>query len=175
MVNGQQYFVSLDATDCPIEEPLTQEGATNPSYYSHKLKGAGLKYEIGLCIRTGNIVWVHGGVPCGDFSDLTLARSMYLSFVDDGELTVADDGYVDPHFIYPRGYPQLSIQLKAISQRHETINKHIKTWRILSTPFRHEDLTFHRRCFYAVANIIQLMISMGELTLYQINDVNLDL
>lgn len=161
--------MSLDATDCPIEEPLTADGDIDPSFYSHKLKGAGLKYEIGLSIRTGNIVWVHGGVPCGSYSDLVLARSCYLSFVDEGEFTVTDDGYQDAKFIYPMAYPERSAELKIISQRHETVNKLLKAWNILKIPFRLRDLTFHKRCFYAIANIVQLMISLGEVHVYPVD------
>ena len=61
-------FVSLDATDCPVEEPTTETENFLPRYYSHKLHSAGLKYEIGINLRTGIMVWVFGGVPCGPWS-----------------------------------------------------------------------------------------------------------
>ena len=107
------------------------------------------------------------------YSDLWLARQLYLSFVEEGELTVADDGYQDPHFVYPVANPNLSGDLKSISQRHETVNKHIKTWGVLSTAFRSRNFAFHRNCFYAVANITQLMISRQEISIYQ-DDVDID-
>lgn len=58
-----------------------------------------------------------------------------------------DDGYVDPHFIYPRAHPPLSDELKAISQRHETMNKLIKTWKVLDTPFRLQNDVFKGTVF----------------------------
>ena len=82
-------FVSLDATDCPIEEPAPFDA----KWFSHKLHHAGVKYEIGLNIRTGNIVWVFGGVPCGEYSDLKLARGKYVHQLTFGEKTIADDTY----------------------------------------------------------------------------------
>lgn len=49
-------YVSLDGTDFRIQEPYHPDGI-DPSYYSHKFKAAGLRYEVGLNIRTGDIVW----------------------------------------------------------------------------------------------------------------------
>ncbi len=44
-------------------------------HFSYKVHAAGLKFEIGVCIRTAKIVWAYGGVGCGEFgSDLKLAR-----------------------------------------------------------------------------------------------------
>lgn len=67
-----KYLVSLDGTDCPIQE----QSPFNKKWYSHKLNWAGIRYEVVLCIRTGRIVWVAGGVPCGEWPDLKLARSL---------------------------------------------------------------------------------------------------
>lgn len=49
---GQTAFVSLDGADFKIEEPTP----FSPKWFSHKFKGPGLRYEVGLCIRTGYIV-----------------------------------------------------------------------------------------------------------------------
>ena len=70
-----------------IQEP----SPWSAKWFSHKFNGPGLRYEVGLSINNGDIVWVHGGVPCGDFSDLKLARSLYTSMISVGELTLADD------------------------------------------------------------------------------------
>jgi hypothetical protein len=155
-------FVSLDATDCPVEEPTTETENFLPRYYSHKLHSAGLKYEIGINLRTGIMVWVFGGVPCGEYNDLGLSRLSYVEQLRPGELTVTDDGYNDGnYFMFPRAYPDYAHELKAIAQRHETINNLFKRWNVLRTPFRHE-LEKHRLCFYAIAHIVQLMIMSGE-------------
>lgn len=161
-------FVSLDATDCPIDEPHTRDGGIDPAFYSHKLKGAGLKYEIGLSIYSRDVVWVHGGVPCGRFNDVTLARSSFVLALNENEMAAADDGYPDQHFVYPNQFPEHSALLKQISQRHETVNNLFKRWKVLSTSFHHPDLNFHVRCFHAIANIVQKMIEIGESSLYAI-------
>jgi hypothetical protein len=160
---GTKTFVSLDGTDFPIEEPESFDR----KWYSHKFKGPGLRYEIGLNIYNANIVWAMGGFPCGLWPDLKLARECYLKAVLPGELTIADDGYADKkYFIYPRANPEISGFLKAISNRHETVNHRIRHFAVLAHRYRHS-LVNHSQCFNAVINLTQLMLENGE-PLYQI-------
>lgn len=63
----------MGATDYPIQEP----SPFDMKWYSHKLNEPCLKYEIGLNIRKGEIVWINGGMACGEYSDLKLAREDY--------------------------------------------------------------------------------------------------
>jgi len=149
--------VSLDGSDFSINE----QRPFNPKWYSHKLNGPGVRYEVGLCLRTGDIVWVNGGVPCGEFPDLRLARDRYLKMIEEGERTVADDGYKDYRFIYPHLYPEFRACLKSIMARHETVNNRMKHWGCLNQCFRHR-VKLHPLCFRAVANLTQLMIMLGE-------------
>jgi hypothetical protein len=167
MVNaavGQTCFVSLDATDCPIQEPTP----FSPAWYSHKLNGPGMKYEVGLSINGANIVWVNGGVPCGSWSDLKLAREVYVTMVNNGETTIADDTYKDGnYFIYPSAYPESVALQKQIMARHEKINSRLKQFSVLTQAFRHR-IDLHPLCFHAIANVTQLMIANGE-PLYAVN------
>ena len=57
-------------------------------------------------LASGDIVWVKGGVPCGSYNDVTLARSSFVLVLDEHERAAADDGYPDPHFVYPQQFPQ---------------------------------------------------------------------
>jgi hypothetical protein len=167
--DGADYFVSLDGTDFAIYEPTPFD----PKWYSHKFKGPGLRYEIGLCLRTGHIVWVNGGYACGEYPDLKLARESYLDNIEEGERTIADNTYQDEHFIYSNRYPHLRAKIKHILARHETVNKRMKQWGCLSKRFRHR-IVLHPICFRAVANLTQLMILLGE-PLYQVDvDANFD-
>jgi hypothetical protein len=34
----------------------------NKSFYTYKFKRSGYRYEVGLCIRSGNICWVEWAV-----------------------------------------------------------------------------------------------------------------
>lgn len=146
----------MDGVDFPILEPIP----FSSKWFSHKFRGSGLRYEIGLCIRTGHIVWANGGYPCGEFSDLKLAREAYVLSVNVGELTLADKGYKDDiFFLLPS--EQNSSYHKLIMSRHETVNKRIKQFNILKMPFRN-NLEKHPSVFHAVVNITQLIIENGE-------------
>lgn len=79
-------------------------------------------------LASGDIVWVKGGVPSGSYNDVTLARSSFVLVLNEHERAAADDGYPDPHFVYPQQFPQYSGLLKEISQRHETLNNLVKRW-----------------------------------------------
>jgi len=146
--------VTIDCTDCPIEEPTDFDEI----WYSQKLNGPGVKYEVGINIRVGNIVWVYGGFPCGEKNDLELSKERFLSRMPLNEKVVADDGYkTSLRYICPANRPAAAGTIRRILARHENVNGMLKSFRVLASPFRHE-LHKHRWCFYAIANITQLMI-----------------
>ena len=58
------------------------------TFLSHKFKGNGLKYEVGVCIRTGEIVWIHGPKRCG-MNDIQVARDAFISFLNDDEMAMS--------------------------------------------------------------------------------------
>lgn len=153
---GQTCYCSLDATDFKILEPTP----FSPQWYSHKFKGPGLRYEIALNIRTGNLVWTNGGYPCGSCSDLTSAREAYVLLVDPGEKTVADGVYKDENFFILRTSMNEQ-EHKKIMSRHETVNKRMNQFNILKNVYRHP-LEKHPSVFLAVANLTQLMIENGH-------------
>ena len=41
---------------------------------------------------TGDVVWAHGGMPCGEWSDLRLARNAIIGAVLPREIIIADRG-----------------------------------------------------------------------------------
>jgi len=159
---GQTCFTSLDGVDFKIAEPAPFSSA----WCSHKLRAAGLRYEVGLNIRTGDMVWVNGGYPCGLYPDLKLARESYVFSVGVGERTLADKGYKDStFFILPN--PENSALHDKVMSRHETVNKRLKQFKILKEEFRHS-LHKHPMVFHAVANVTQLMMENGE-PLFSVN------
>ncbi len=153
-------MVTLDGTDMPVEMKFAKE------FMSRKFKGNGLKYKVGVCIATGHIVWVHGPSRAGK-SDIMLARQVFVSFLNDNEMAVADSGYRGEfcsiktpdkvHF-----FSGLEFYDAAVAQaRHETINSRFKNNQVLVKRF-HYSLAFHSACFQAVAVVSQLIIENGE-------------
>ena len=52
---------SVDCTDCRIHELTSFEFKC----YSHKFHGAGVRYEIAICIVTSYIVWINAAYHVG--------------------------------------------------------------------------------------------------------------
>ena len=89
------YYVNLDGTDFSTYD----EKPFDKNWYSFKLNRAGIRYEVGICIQTGNIVlWFFGGYKAGKFNDLELAREEFTSRMLPGEKAIADKGYSDKTF-----------------------------------------------------------------------------
>jgi hypothetical protein len=60
--NGSICRMTVDGTDFRFQEPIPFD----PGWYSHKFKCACLRYEIGICIQTGEIaLLINGPFPCG--------------------------------------------------------------------------------------------------------------
>lgn len=144
--------VSLDGVDFRIREPIP----FNKKWFSHKFKAAGIRYEIGISIETGEIVWASGGLPCGEWPDLKIARQLYVHYAKN-ELTLADKGYRGSvYFKQPT-----NIIEKRILARHETLNGRLKNFLILSSKYRHP-LKKHPRVFHAIVNIVQVCLTNEE-------------
>lgn len=149
--NGN-VLVTLDGTDCRIREPTP----FSKKWYSHKFKAAEVRYEIGISIVEAEIVWANGGVPCGEWNDLKLAKELYLHFAKN-EITLADKGYrLAGKFKQPSNACE-----KRLLARHETVNGRLKEFVILSERFRHP-LNKHPLVFHAVVNVVQVSIMKGE-------------
>jgi hypothetical protein len=150
--NNTNMFVSLDGTDFEIYEKTPFDR----KWFSHKFKGPGLRYEIGLSIYSGDIVWASGGVPCGQYPDLKLAKDSYVKFAEN-EITLADKGYKDQQYFKN---PENAFE-KRILARHETVNGRLKNFAIMSDRFRHP-VDKHPIVFHACVNIVQVLIDHGE-------------
>ncbi len=144
--------VSLDGTDFRIREPTH----FSKKWFSHKFKAPGLRYEIGISIVKAEIVWATGGFPCGEWTDLKIAKDLYIHIAKK-EITLADKGYcLKPFFKQPT-----TSRENKILARHEALNGRLKEFAILSNRFRN-CLNKHPMVFHAIVNIVQLSISSGE-------------
>jgi hypothetical protein len=127
---GNKALVMLDGTDMPVEMKFSEK------VMSHKFKGNGLKYEVGVCIATGHVVWVHGPSRA-DKSNITLAQQAFVSFLNDDEMAVADSGYRGElqhiktldlmHFCSGEEYYDASVARAC----HKTVNLRFKSKQVL--------------------------------------------
>ena len=137
-----------------IPEPILFD----PKWVSHKFKGAGVRYEIGIAIGTGIICWVHGPFPCGEWPDIRIARDALIYMVDDNERMLADGGYSDAqqYFITPTGRHDFSDRQATVARaQHETVNTRFKNFGCLRQFYRHQRKD-HCHFFRACALIVNL-------------------
>ena len=154
---GNVCLVSVDGTDFRIYQwkPFWK------GWYSHKFKGPGLRYEVGLNIRTGQVVWIHGPFPCGEWPDLNIFRVGLKQMLTGGGKVIADAGYEgEPDYVVlPTG--DMSLLANRVRRRHEHVNKRFKQFQILHRCFRHK-VDKHQDVFCAVAVITEIALENGE-------------
>ena len=153
-------MVSIDGTDCAVE-------ARGKCWYSHKFKRSGVRYEVAVSIKCGDIVWIKGPLPCGEWPDIKMFRDALIHYLDENERVEADGGYIGeaPSHVktpnmFTRNEEKLAMQ-QHIRNRHETVNKRFKQWGCIRQRFRHTTEN-HSACFRAVAVLTQLCIEFGE-------------
>ena len=110
--------VTLDGTDCRIREPAP----FNTKWYSHKFRGPGLRYEIGLCNVSGHIVWVSCPYLCGEYPNLKIACEGIMHLFEEGKVLVADGGYKGEEKIWHKGHNKSSARIEGVARaRYETV------------------------------------------------------
>lgn len=90
---GTITYISLDGTDFRIMEP----SEFSPKWYSTKFHGPDLRYELGLCIRTREIVWVGYTLRMIGLIFFSLEMQLYMSLTRWKKIS-ADRGYRDQTF-----------------------------------------------------------------------------
>ena len=68
---GNDALVTIDGTDLKAQKRYDKR------FFSHKFKSGGLRYEVGVCIVTGHIVWINGPFRCST-NDITIVRQCAL-------------------------------------------------------------------------------------------------
>ena len=130
--------------------------------YSHKFKGPGVRYLVGVSIRSSEIVFVKGPLPCGSWPDINIFRNWLHDRVLANERVIADQGF--------RGEPttvlwynpavnsaRLGALIGSILGRHESVNKRFKQFGCMKKKFRQSALE-HKDFFDAVAVFTQQAI-----------------
>jgi hypothetical protein len=119
-----------------------------PTFSSHKFaKKGGVRYEVALCIQTGDIVWVNGPFPCGRNPDITIFHLSLLHHLGENERVEADDGYIGlaPRYVKcPKIFANLEetgFMPQCVRNRQETVNKQFKHWDCLKQIFTRRQST----------------------------------
>lgn len=147
----------MNGTDFRIREPYPFD----KNWFSHKFKGLGLCYEVGISIIGGHIVWANGPFPCGQFPDLNMFRRDMKSALDVNEQGIAYGGYTDSQRLKYGETDEISKLFATVQARHEIVNRRFKQFSVLSNRFR-QSLQCYSQCFHAVCNPTELMIENEE-------------
>jgi hypothetical protein len=158
---GKTCKVTVDGTDFQIQEPTP----FSREWWSRKFNGPGLRYEVAICIQTGDIVWINGPFKPGPWTDLLIFRRNLKQRLAPGEMVEADNGYRgEPnHARTADGFvSQADDRAKWTARnRHETVNRRLKQWGCLKQVWRH-NRRLHKTVFAAVVVITQLAFENGE-------------
>ena len=159
-LGGRLCYASVEGTDCRIYEP----SPFDTRWFSHKFNGPGVRHEVAVSIIDGHIIWIHGPFPCGSHPDVNIFRLRMKEKLLGDEYVSADDGYGDERCVTTQEVSTSSSESSFLSRlraRHETVNRRLKQFLVISHRYRH-DLALHCVCFHAVAQLTQLMIANGE-------------
>ena len=162
-------LVTVDGTDFKIRQPAP----FSTRWYSQKFHGPGLRYEVAVSIQRGEIVWINGPFPPGEWNDISIFRRNIMGMLGSDERVEADWGYQEepynvnlPHEDY--GCPTTRAIKSNCRHRHETVNRRFKVCGALQQCYRH-DLDKHALIFNSVAVIVELELENGY-PLAQINN-----
>ncbi len=158
-------MVSVDGVHCRIREVRKDLSA---KWFDHNSHGAGLAYENGIPIQSGNLVWIKGPFPASthDFTifrgeveeDETLTKNAdpaqpqapapecLRDKIKDGQRTVGDTGYRGER---PGDSHEVKKFKARVKSRQETFNGRIKWFNVLNTAFPHA-ISRHQECFESV-------------------------
>jgi len=154
-------MVTIDGVDFKIDEPLPFDDC----WFSYKYNHAGLRYEMGVCIQTGWIVWLNGPFPPGEYSDLAITRMGLNQALERDEKYLADSGYREPDgwAESPNGLNNEDQKMKQKARvRHECINGWFKNFGVLKQCFTMHHRSKHGMVTRAIANVLQMKIKSDD-------------
>jgi len=157
--------MTVDGTDFRI----LQKGAVTKgnAFASHKYAGkSALRFELGVDILAGNLVWIQGPYPAGKYTKIKIFNKVLCNFLELGKWAEANEGYRShPDKIKCLGNDTNPVENRVMQGRvrahHKTLNGRLKNWGILSQVFRHH-ITMHGDVFRACAVVTQLTIQDSE-------------
>ena len=145
----------------------TKECRKDPSssWYSHKFKGPGVTYEIGISIWENKLVWVNGPYRAGK-NDIGMFRDVdgLQSKIPENKFALGDSAYKSSNKVIVKNKTD-SRELKRFKNRalarHETFNGRIKCFNCLCNRWHH-DLKKHKSVMEAVCILVQYDMENGN-------------
>ena len=130
---GNDCMLSVDGTDFQVAKSYEKP------FYSYKFKKSGLRYEVALCIKTGDIYWTAGPYLPGNWNDDMIFKNGLVYQLEPGERCESDDGYRGSAPLYaklptlPEEDPVRAAIQQRVRNRQDTVNKRFKNWAILDS------------------------------------------
>jgi hypothetical protein len=170
---GNDCLLSVDGTDFRLAVGYSKR------FYSYKFKKSAYRYEVGLCIKTGDICWWSGPYPPGKWNDGMIFQDGLAYHLEKNERCETDKGYVGsaPKFAKcPTGVeqsqdPDIQQMQARVRNRQETVNARFKQWAILANPYRHF-IHDHQTVFGAIVVLTQLSLKYNPLFSVEYNDAH---
>ena len=159
-------YLSVDGTDCPINEPRRGTHGIDPRYYSHKLNSAGLRYQLITAASDGAPLGLSGPYPAGRWPDLRIYRHSIKRELLPEEKVIVDGGYrdqADSHLLNANALNSEAERalFARVRCRHEVLNGRFKSWSVMSDRYRHS-LESHGGVARAVLNCVAYDIRHGH-------------
>ena len=151
--------MTVDGTDFIV--PKQRSHRRDKTFFSHKFRHAGFRYEIGVNIQTGDICWTNGPFKCGKWPDVKIFRRDLKHLLAQGEMVETDNGYPDvkcrtADMVLNRDDDRAKSRARF---RHESINADLKDFGCLKQVWRHP-LEKHVIAFNSCTFLLQLYYRM---------------
>jgi hypothetical protein len=135
-------------------------------YYSHHVKGPALRYEVGVSIFGGDIVWTNGPFRAGCTTETKTSIESLKKTIDPDEI-VEQFSMLGLYSGKKPNSDMAKLVPKKTRDRQKMINDRLVSFKILQG-FRH-DILSHEKVFHAIVALVQLSIEK------EIATFNLDL
>ena len=150
-------LISTSTIDFPVLDPREKTCKIGPSspYYSRHVKGPALRYEVGVSIFGGEIVWTNGPFKAGCETESEIFESLKES-IDPDEIA---EQFSRLDLLFCGKNPDSDMAKKVpfkTRDRQKMVNDHIMSFKILQG-FRHCVLR-HDTVFHAIVGLVQLSI-----------------
>lgn len=177
--DGLNFFMSVDGTHCPIQEP----SPFSTEWSSHKRGGKpAVNYELGILLHKPRLAWCYGPTRPGKMNDLTvfqqaLKPALEALPTDEPRRIIGDGIYCgEPDWISTKNEfdpKEVSVFKNRSLARHEKYNGLLKNFNVLHQEFRHgrgegNMEENHRLHFHAVVVLVQIQLDLGSFKLYDV-------